>query len=315
MAQSRITDADFARMFEEHGPTETARLLGLTERGVYHRRNAVESRLGRQLTGPAHPNRTRHHVEHPGKLTLAIEDGTVLVGSDAHYWPGDPSTAHRAFVRFCRELQPKAIIKNGDVLDGATISRHAPIGWEKRPALIEEIEVCKERLSEIALACPKAERYWPLGNHDARFETRLATVAPEYARIHGVHLHEHFPGWNPCWMVEINDDVVVKHRYKGGIHAKHNNTVHAGKTMVTGHLHNLGVTAFSDYRGTRFGVDCGTMADPFGPQFRDYTEMNPLNWRSGFVVLTFRQSRLLWPEVVHVLGPDEVEFRGEIIRV
>jgi hypothetical protein len=49
-----------------------------------------------------------------------------------------------------------------------------------------------------------------------------------------------------------------KHRMKGGIHAAHNNTLHAGTTMVTGHLHSVKVTPFSDYNGTRWDVDTGT---------------------------------------------------------
>ena len=90
----------------------------------------------------------------------------------------------------------------------------------------------------------------------------------------------------------------------------------SGKTIVTGHLHSLKVTPFSDYAPRpRWGVDTGTLADPYGPQFRDYCEDNPVNWRSGFVVLTFHKGKLLWPELVHVFDDKHVEFRGELIRV
>jgi hypothetical protein len=75
------------------------------------------------------------------------------------------------------------------------------------------------------------------------------------------------------------------------------------------------VQPFSDYNGTRFGVDCGTLADPGGPQFVDYMEDSPANWRSGFVVLTFHKGRLLWPEPVHVIEDGAVEFRGRVIDV
>jgi hypothetical protein len=109
--------------------------------------------------------------------------------------------------------------------------------------------------------------------------------------------------------------VVVKHRYKGGIHATHNNTVGSGKTIVTGHLHSLKVTPYADYNGNRFGVDTGTLADPSGPQFVDYLEDNPTNWRSGFAILTFFNGQLLWPELVHDFGNGCIEFRGEVIDV
>lgn len=263
--------------------------------------------------------------EHPARLSIKIRDGVALIGSDAHYWPGDVSTAHRAFVWACKKLVPDAVILNGDVLDGSGISRHPPIGWEDRPSLVEEVDACKDRTGEIVKATlkKKTRRVWSLGNHDARFETRLATVAPEYAKIHGVHLKDHFPDWEPCWSVWINNDVVVKHRFKGGIHATHNNTMWAGKSIVTGHLHSLKVTPLTDYNGTRFGIDTGTLAVApgkdrlVGPQFLDYTEDGPLNWRSGFAVLTFRGGRLMWPEVVHVLDEKRglVEFRGEVVEV
>ena len=157
---------------------------------------------------------------------------------------------------------------------------------------------------------PNARRIWSLGNHDARFETRLATVAPEYADVHGVHLKDNFPKWEPCWATFINSDIVVKHRFKSGIHAPHNNTMWAGRTIVTGHLHSQKIMPLSDYNGTRWGVDAGTMADPYGPQFYNYTEMNPLNWRSGFCLLTIVKGRLLMPELIWVSGPGTVQFRG-----
>lgn len=97
----------------------------------------------------------------------------------------------------------------------------------------------------------------------------------------------------------------------------HNNAVQSGLSMVTGHLHSLKVTPWSDYTGTRFGVDTGTLAAPFGPQFNSYMEDGPRNWRSGFAVLTFHDGELLWPELVHVRNEEagEVEFRGKVWNV
>jgi len=254
--------------------------------------------------------------KHPQRVCLDIKDGTVIVAGDAHYWPGKVSLMHDALVLFCKEMKPRAVINNGDVIDASTISRHAPIGWESRPHLLDEIEEAQERLHEVELACPKGcHRVWNLGNHDARFETRLATVAPEYAMIHGVHLKDHFELWDPAWATWINNDVVIKHRFKGGIHAPHNNTMWAGKSIVTGHLHSAKVTPFTDYNGTRYGVDTGCIADVNSKAFIDYTEDNAKNWRSGFVVLTFIKGRLLQPELVLAFDEYSVEFRGKIIPI
>lgn len=204
---------------------------------------------------------------------------------------------------------------NGDSFDGATISRHPTIGWERNPNVKKEIDAVSERMGEIGRAAGNARKVWPLGNHDYRFETRLAAVAREYSEVFGMHLKDHVPGWEACWSCWINNDVVVKHRYKGGTHATHNNTVYAGKTMVTSHLHSLKVTPFSDYNGLRWGVDTGALADPYGKQFLDYTEDNPRNHCSGFIVLTFVNGKLMWPEVVNVIDKTHVCFRGKLIEV
>ena len=319
MVASKLPEKEFIELYRTKGPKAIHDKTGVSLTNIHLRRKRIEERLGIAVLAPdversriARRGAVRSNISVEQRHT--IENGHVLVGSDAHYWPNYVSPSHRAFVKFCEELKPKLIVKNGDALDGASVSRHPPIGWESLPTLEEEMEAVKERLGEIEDAAPNAAKDWPLGNHDARFEMRLAAVAPEYAKIHGFHLQDHFPLWKPCWSSWVNGDVCIKHRFKGGIHATRNNTLNAGVTMVTGHLHSLKVTPFSDYTGTRFGVDCGTMADPQGPQF-NYAEANPRDWRQGFVVLTFHKGRLLWPEVVHVLNENEVEFRGEVIDV
>lgn len=307
-------DATLVALIRRVGNQGAANHLGINVRTVYERRRSLESRLGIAIDPPSVAAKSIAR-KHPQRVELEVRNGVVLVGSDGHYWPGEPSTAHKAFVRFCKELSPAVVIMNGDAFDGASISRHPPIGWEDNPTVKQEIEAVQDRLSEIEFAAGKARKVWPLGNHDARFETRLASVAPEYAKIYGVHLSDHFPAWEGCWSCWINGKVVIKHRYKGGIHATHNNTVSAGTTIVTGHLHSLKVTPFTDYNGDRWGVDTGTLADPNGPQFVDYSEDSPKNHRSGFIVLTFVDGELLWPEVVNVIGENKVTFRGKVIDV
>lgn len=323
-AAKKLTDEEFLEAVETVGLLQLSKRTGMNHASLQKRRQRLEAKLGRTIISKNSEklNAIRGRmvpIATPKHLPLDIRDGTVLIASDCHYWPGVVSTAHLAFLHFCKLLKPKAVIMNGDVLDGASISRHAPNSWvdvTERPKLVDEIEACRERLAEIEKAAPGAERIWTLGNHDSRFAMRLAVVAPEFAQVHGTELKDHFPQWRPCWQVWINRQVVVKHRFKGGIHATHNNTVAAGMSYVTGHLHSLKVTPYTDLTGTRFGVDTGTLADPYGPQF-EYTEGAPANNRSGFAVLTFRNGRLMWPELVHVFDPDgrRVEFRGEVIQV
>ena len=260
--------------------------------------------------------KSRIQVKHPPRQEIQVKNGVVIVASDCHYWPGNPSTTHKALVKFIKELKPKAVILNGDVIDACSISRFPPIGWENLPTVQEEIEVAQDRLYEIELACGRGvAKMWTLGNHDMRFERQLATVASEYARVAGMHLRDHFPLWTPCWDVWVNAHTVIKHRFKGGIHAPHNNAMWAGKSIVTGHLHSAKVIPFTDLNGTRYGVDTGCVADVDHKAFVDYTENNPKSWVSGFAVLTFKDSKLLLPELVMKWDSDTVQFRGELIRV
>ena len=315
MTAAKGTDAEVIELVEAHGPAEAARRLNVSVRALVSRRRRLEEKLGRRINGPEH-QAAKPINSHPHRIVLDIPTGTVLVGGDAHYWPGPASTAHRAFVAFIKDLKPRAVVVNGDVFDGARISRHPPIGWAKMPTVQEELEAGQERMHEIDLACPRGcEKIWNLGNHDSRLETRLALVAPEYAQVRGTSLQDHFENWRPAWACWINDDVVIKHRFSGGMYAPRNNTLKAGKSMVTGHLHSAKVMPFTDYNGTRYGVDAGCLADTYGQQFRDYTEDGPRDWISGFCVLTFKDNRLLWPELVTVVDERHVQFRGEIIEV
>lgn len=314
-SNQKLPDELLIEEVTKHGVMKTARKYGIGTRSLNYRRRRIERRQGIVIRPPTRGGHVQQLDRHPAAIQVGIENGHILVGSDSHYWPGIVTTAHRAFLEFLREFKPKVVVKNGDEVDFPSISRFAPIGWESRPKLSEEIDNTRAMLGEIEKVSPRARHIWPCGNHDGRFETRLATVAPEYAKIHGVHLKDHFPKWEPCWATFVNKDVVIKHRIRGGIHATRNNTLAAGRTVITGHLHSLKCAPLSDYNGTRWGVDSGTMADPFGPQFYNYVELNPVDWRSGFVLLTFVKGRLLWPELVWVSGPDEVQFRGRVWNV
>ena len=307
MAAPACSEDEFIRLVAAMGTTGTANYLGI---GI---RNVAERKARLRKAGIAFQGEERRY---PHRYEFEVNDGVVLVGSDFHIWPGRESTALKAFKKAAKMLEPCAVILNGDVMDFPKISRHAPIMWENAPDPQEEIEAAQDHLHEIAQACGHAKKVWTLGNHDARFESRLATTAPEYRRVAGVHLQDHFPLWEPCWSAWINDDVVVKHRpIGGGIGAARNSTLKSGKTMVCGHLHSMKVTPYSDYNGTRYGVDTGCIADPGHKAFVDYTEDAPLDWRSGFVVLTFKGGRLMMPELVQVWDADSVEFRGKVWRV
>lgn len=319
MAKAAISAAEFIELWNTHrSASKIADILKQDVRTVQNRRRGIEQRFKISLTSVdsrASAFKEYETIEHFPRREFGIETGKVLVFSDAHFWPGIRTTAYRALLQFIRQIRPDAIINNGDAFDGASISRHPRINWTSVPSVVDELHACKQRLGEIEDAAGKASLYWCLGNHDSRFESRLSANVPEYAGVKGVQLRDHFTRWGMSWSVWINDTVVVKHRGRGGYGATRLNTLNAGKTMVTGHLHSLKVTPLDDYNGTRWGVDTGTLADPKGPQFRDYLEDGATDWRSGFVLLSFFNGTLLQPETIRVVDEHHVDFRGALVKV
>lgn len=327
MPAPATTDEEFAAAWREHGcsPSRVAEGLGLRVRDIMARRSRLAKRgvfletipRDGQFAASRNWSRSSPSSANPARLELNVHDGVVIVFSDAHYWPGEPTPAHRALLSLIGSMKPCVVIANGDMLDGATVSRHDPDGWSPRPTLAQELTVCKERLGEVEDAAGvDAELLWNLGNHDARFERHLAINAPAFVGMPGTTLPEHFPRWTFAMSVMINprdaSPVMVKHRYASGVHSAYNNTVKSGISIVTGHLHRLVVTTWGDYRGRRYGVDTGTLADPSGPQFA-YMEDNPSSAGQGFAVLTFYGGQLLAPELVEVRD-GLAFFRGAPVR-
>ena len=318
MTVPSVSEEDFITIWKQTGGSAraVAEATGTRERSVHQRRRNIERLRGEPLISLQKGSPDKAVKLPPGRLTTDIPDGIVLIGSDAHVWPGTLTTAQRAFIHFAKELKPNLVVLNGDLFDGATVSRHPAGMWaqERRPKVRQELEACQGFMDALVKASPGAARVWTFGNHDARFEARLAALTPEYEGVPGFALKDHFPEWTFGMSIWINDDVIVKHRWHNGIHAVYNNAVKGGKTIVTGHLHSLKVTPWTDYNGSRYGVDCGTLSDVDGAQF-DYCEDSAKNWRAGFAVLTFHNGRMLLPELAQVCGDGEIEFRGKVYQV
>jgi hypothetical protein len=252
-----------------------------------------------------------------GRLKVDLQDGRIVVFSDAHFQPGAISTANRALLKLLPELRPSVVVCNGDALDGAAISRWPKMFGSEIPTPAAELRACDERMDEIANAAKGARRVWTLGNHDIRLHTYIQSAAPALADMEAMDLRKLFPKWDFAWSLWVNDNTIIKHRYRGGMYAPANNVRGAlGMSFVTGHLHSLKVMPLSAYadKPTSYGVDTGMLAEPEWDAF-GYREDSPADWRSGFVVLTWRDGRLLWPEVVSVLAEGSVEFRGEVLEV
>lgn len=299
---------------------KVAKELGLDEKSVRQRLNKLRGAKAKTVSPWSHSM--------PQRLDIEVRDGTVIVFSDCHWWPHEPLTvAHQALLRMVDKLAPDALIGNGDLLDMAGISRHPPLGWQKIPMVIQELDTAKQHLGQLRARLIKSrERKGKApaltlrtpGNHDdGRFNQRLAMVAHEFADMQGLTLADHLPEWPVYTSIVVNGHTIIKHRWHGGLSASWSNALKSGCHFVTGHLHRLTVSPVDDLSGPnatrrrRWGVDTGFLADAAHPAF-EYVEGNPTTWRSGFPVLTFRDGKLLPPELVEVDGERAI-FRGDYV--
>ena len=323
MAHSRFSDEEFIACWRRLGsPAAVSRALDVGVRNVMGRRARIEERYGIILDviegGKRHPSRPK--LPKRGLKAIAENiNGTVIVFSDMHVWPGQHKTpAFEALKTLIAELRPRMVIANGDSLDAASISRHPPIGWEQTPSVLDELGAVKEAHAEIEAVTPdETDLVYVYGNHCLRFDTRLAMAASEFRGIEGFSLADHLPAWDFTMLVELNaglaSHTVIKHNYHGGQHAAFNNAVKSGVNIVTGHTHRLQTVHWGDYRSFRFGIECGTLCDfqSESPQFA-YALGNPLNWSQGFSVLTYQDGVLLEPEFCRVIN-GIAYFRGQSV--
>jgi len=241
-------------------------------------------------------------------LTDEIRDGIIIVGGDAHIWPDVNTLMMQAFVKVAKKLKPKMIVLNGDIIDGARVSRHGSVLGSAAPKVSAEIDVAKAWMDKL----PKCERrIFTIGNHDMRVDNYLANQASELEDYAG-RLADRFPLWEFCYAFQVNDEVEFRHRFRSGIHAAYNNAVVSGWTTVTNHTHAQQMTAVRNRRGSHWGIETGMLGDPNHKCFQ-YAEGAPSRAHEGFAVLTFDAEGILMPPEFCQMINGRPVFRGDYV--
>jgi hypothetical protein len=326
MSGYHLTDEQFIEEWNKLGsPSLFAKKHKQNPRSVMNRRRAVECKTGIKLetfNSQRQDALIKKIEQTPGNVRrgIEIENGRVIVFSDAHFQPGEVTPAYRALLKMIKTFKGdlKALVANGDMFDGSgQVSSHPRMGWAKAPTAKEELDCCIEMMAGIEAAAPKSiPLIWTAGNHDARLTNYIARHAPALEGLPMTELKDFFPMWKSCWAFYVNEDTVIKHRFRGNGFI---NTKMAGINIVTGHTHQLKIEPWTDLSpnfnmGTRYGVQTGTLADPHSLAF-EYCEDNPKDWRPGGVLLSWEKGRLILPEIFQVSGEDEFEFRGQIHKI
>src|SRR5581483_9473342 len=119
---------------------------GIPIRTVYKRRRAIDAKGLVLATVPLQQSNGASYgwqveaTPYRQRLDFTVRDGYAVFFGDAHWWPGEMSLANKALLVLLKRLKPKFVAANGDVFDGASISRHEPLGWTKLPKVIEELD-------------------------------------------------------------------------------------------------------------------------------------------------------------------------------
>ena len=307
MAQRRFTNDELITTLKIYEASNrvaatAANSLGVPQSTFKHRLDTAKKRFPNGI--PKGKDAEKINWNYPKMVKIKAPNTVWVIGSDAHFWPGDETEIWEAFVKVCKMVKPNGIIMNGDVIDGAKISRH-PLGNKKAPKVGDEITHSQKMLKQL----PKAEyKLWTIGNHDIRVDNFVLNNALELESLIQT-LPDKFPEWKFSYAFMING-TEVRHRFRSGIHAAWNNTLHSGINIISGHTHQLQVVAMRDRRGSRWGVETGMLSDPDFPQF-EYTEGQPSRWQQGFCVITFDDAGEMYPPELCEMVRGVPIFRGK----
>ena len=289
---------------------EVARRTGFSLKQVQYRLGAVG--IG-PLAGTGGSEYQPLDWTYPREHHLTLRNATVMCAGDLHMWPlarVPLSPIKAAFRAVAQELMPDAIVINGDIIDGTRISKHLALRGQNPPRVVDEVQAA----SDYLLSLPETvQRVITMSNHDVRIDNYLGNQAPELADM-SPRLIDRLPGWTMAYAAVINDETEIRHETgSGGIHVRHNNATRMGRTIVTGHTHQLGVSPVYTRNGVHYGIECGMLSHPFEPQF-EYTWNRPTRWQPGFVVLTFDANGLLMPPELCEWTPRGAVFRGRVVE-
>ena len=227
---------------------------------------------------------------------LKIKDGLVIIGSDVHI-PFQDDKAVNAFINYCKEIQPNAIILNGDVLDFYKLSRFVK-GEGRNP--YEEITQCQELLKSLKESCPKSQVFYVIGNHETRLETYVLNNAPHLASL----VEDVFTiiktkdiGVTGCSEVLINDSFVCTHGKllgnKAGLSAMKEIEKHY-MSGASGHTHRLAKFLTRKARRKFVWLETGCLCD-LNPEY-----VQDPDWQQGFAIIQFENNKLKRAEVIEI---------------
>lgn len=229
-------------------------------------------------------------------IEVSLKSGIIAVASDVHV-PFQDKDAVKAFILYCKEVQPTVIIINGDLVDMYMLSRFAK-GEGRNP--MEEISEARDILAKLRSVCPSSLIYYVIGNHEQRLEKTILAKAPELASliedVFSIFKLEDI-GVIGCGSVTFNDNLVFKHGTllgnKSGLSAI-KEMENAYLSGATGHTHRL-AKYIARKAGRKFiWLETGCLCS-MEPEYM----LNP-NWQQGFGMIQINNHKIKRAEVLEI---------------
>lgn len=223
------------------------------------------------------------------EVILSISDTHATFLSPFVWW---------CFLRACQLYEPDYIVLNGDILEGADISRHPKIpGWSC--GLQVEFDFAREMFRQLREYAPDAEIIWTAGNHGLdRIASYCSQVAPALSGLrnlrfdklagveeYGVKLAQAGSIMSPIGTEGdmpgiLIHDYLIHHGTLLGQTPSLSELRKALRSGQSGHVHRAGLSCMSHE-----GASISWMSTPMGctPRAgRAYMKGRHTGWQMGF---------------------------------
>jgi hypothetical protein len=222
-----------------------------------------------------------------------------------------------SMARFLSKWKPHRTIQIGDEIDLPQLRGGASTLEEAMGNIDDDRTWTQEILEQLGVTDVLGS------NHGARVFKSLMNRLPAFTRLPemayhrfmgydklGITYHPQGLGFAPGWVAIHGDSIPLSN--KPGQTAL-NGVLRLGKSVVCGHTHRLGISAFSEaYKGVygriRWGVEVGNMVDLSSPGM-SYTR-GSAQWQPGFTVGYLEGSKL-YPINVPMNPDGSFVFEGK----
>lgn len=217
-------------------------------------------------------------------------DDRVFHICDVHI-PFQDQLAVETALAYADEINPTAIIINGDLIDFYKISRF--VTNPAKQSVLSEIKQTRKFLEDLRYRFPKARILYKQGNHEMRLENYVFQQADKisdlisdlliqqlhlpqlnieymvepfaYGKLWVLHGHEKPAGGNPEWICNVMWKYIHTH-------------------FIVAHFHRCQTKPFKDIAGHQYWTGaCGYLAGKM-----DYAILN--QWQHGFADIRFADS-------------------------